>query len=519
MKTLSLAACALFIVAVAPPIWSGRDGPAHPLEPMPLRLGDPVRGKDVFRHETFGTEDFWTDAVRMPQGLRDAGMTIAKALRLGMHLDSEAMPADLRRNIRRESRTDLSPAHAPTLNDPALWTRLVRMDAVIGLVERNGKTGVACALCHTITDKAVFAWGNKGSIGRRIDGPTPHTLEVGRLLALAQNSRALFPLLQLDLGGGASIGKVAKYHLGPDSTEQEVDAYLDDPKAWPPGTFDETPDGVGNPVHILPLFRQDLAAPFGTSGQNNRLDDLSNTIWTALFEERDLLTPGGRKFLHVLGGGAGDGLANGYAKVLATTRVDPTPTIHAKGGYAALTPPTPLGLAVDRGKLLDFNAYVASLRPPRGVVEDRTMVQRGLAAFRVQCTSCHNVDPSKPVDARIVPMPKIWPGYKPSVIAKRPAGLTPIQNSSGTFDDKMVVVDASPVGGPRGAALPLLLDLARKPVFLHDDSVPSLAALLDPARGPLAPHPFYVADPDQRKSIVAFLRSLDDRRHALKGRR
>ncbi len=64
-------------------------------------------------------------------------------------------------------------------------------------------------------------------------------------------------------------------------------------------------------------------------------------------------------------------------------------------------------------------------------------------------------------------------------------------------------------GEVRGIAMPLLLDLARKPVFLHDDSVPSLDKLFDPSRGATAPHPFYVTDPGARAAVIAFLRSLD----------
>ena len=57
----------------------------------------------------------------------------------------------------------------------------------------------------------------------------------------------------------------------------------------------------------------------------------------------------------------------------------------------------------------------------------------------------------------------------------------------------------------------LLLDLARKPVFLHDNSVPSLETLLDPGRGPAAPHPFYLSRQGHRDDVVAFLRSLTTR--------
>jgi len=95
------------------------------------------------------------------------------------------------------------------------------------------------------------------------------------------------------------------------------------------------------------------------------------------------------------------------------------------------------------------------------------------------------------------------------LLPQRMAPLNPIVDTPGnTFDDKMAVVNASLRGLERGTALPLLLDLARKPVFLHDNSVPSLEALLDPSRGPTAPHPFYLSNQGHRDDIVAFLRSL-----------
>jgi hypothetical protein len=85
------------------------------------------------------------------------------------------------------------------------------------------------------------------------------------------------------------------------------------------------------------------------------------------------------------------------------------------------------------------------------------------------------------VPAVIVPMKTIFPGDNPTILAQREPPLNPVQDTPGTFfDDKMAVVNASIRGEERGIALPLLLDLARKPVFLHDNSVPSLDNLLDP---------------------------------------
>ena len=110
----------------------------------------------------------------------------------------------------------------------------------------------------------------------------------------------------------------------------------------------------------------------------------------------------------------------------------------------------------------------------------------------------------------LVELKQMWKGYTPVPAGKRgDSKLSTILNSPGTFDDKMIVVDASDRGEKRGNALPLLLDLARTNIFLHDASVPSLDNLLDPSRGDSSPHPFYIADASQRADMVEFLRGLD----------
>ncbi len=85
----------------------------------------------------------------------------------------------------------------------------------------------------------------------------------------------------------------------------------------------------------------------------------------------------------------------------------------------------------------------------------------------------------------------------------------PVQNSPGIYDDKLIIADATKRGDPKGIPMPLLLDLARKPRFLHDASVHVLDSLLDPRRGSKQPHPFYVADRRRRSEVVAFLRGVD----------
>jgi hypothetical protein len=134
---------------------------------------------------------------------------------------------------------------------------------------------------------------------------------------------------------------------------------------------------------------------------------------------------------------------------------------------------------------------------------------RGRELFRATCTRCHNVDQGRFVPPLVVELNTIWPAYVPLPAGLRgDSKLSTILNSPGDFDNKMVVVDASDRGERRGVAMPLLLDLARTNVFLHDASVRSLDALLDPARGRNAPHPFYIAQASRRADVVEFLRGL-----------
>lgn len=152
-----------------------------------------------------------------------------------------------------------------------------------------------------------------------------------------------------------------------------------------------------------------------------------------------------------------------------------------------------------------------SLQAPPGARGEAAAVARGRSLFAsAGCTGCHNPSQSRPVRTDIIPMKRIFPGDNPTILAQREPPLNPVQDTPGNpFDDKTAVVNASLRGGIRGIALPLLLDLARKPVFLHDNSVASLDELFDPARGPDAPHPFYLPDARDRADMAALLRSLD----------
>ncbi len=487
-----------------------QDGMARPEKvapPHPGLNGHPTAGREVFRFETFGNEGFWTGAMRLPQGIMKAKVTPIDALKLGLVVDIDAVPADLRGALAAELKTDLSPAHAPLLNDPAMTMKLIAANAIPGFVPKGDKVGVSCALCHTTTDASVFSLPGGGTIGHRQDGRSNLNLNFGKILAAAENPLAFYPFLQT-ASGGATIGR-APHGLTPQSSEADARAYLSNPAFYPVGMFDDTPDGNGNPVVTTPLFRQDLAAPFGSAGEQAGLEGFSNGVYTVAFDPTSLATPNGRKFLTAVGGKAGTQLSDDYAMVLRKTHVTGYPFSQATGGYKVGDPATLVGRRVDEQKLADLRSYLESLPAPPGARVDTAMAARGRRVFADSCTSCHNANQSKPVSSTLVEMNRIWPGYHPTVLARRMPPLDPIQNAPGTFDDKMVVVDASPGGGHRGNAIPMLLDLADKPMFLHDGSVRTLGDLLNPRRGPTAPHPFYVAGAGQRADVVEYLRGLD----------
>ncbi|MGI8496647.1 MAG: hypothetical protein ACR2OG_03560 [Gemmatimonadaceae bacterium] len=506
---------------------AGSDGPADQGKPLPRRQdGDARAGREAFRFETFGNEGFWTDAVRLPAGMMAARVTPLQALELGVQIDVDALDAATRDALAAQLKADPTGRSSALLNDPAVTAKLISANAVIGMPikDSNGdgvldatkgdKVGASCALCHTMADGSVFRVPNGGAVGHRQDGLANHVLNLGKIFATAANSRALYPVLQLALraNGGKTLGR-APTGLTETSTEAEVDAYLSNPAFYPVGMFDDTFDGNGDPMHNTPLFRQDLAAPYGSEGTIARLDNFSNLVYTSLFDQTMLTTSGGRAFLHKLGGAAGDEIADNYVKVLAATGVTGYPYVKAAPHPMPGSEDAPVGVRVDNATLLNLNAYLVSLQAPRGATVDAGVFAEGRQTFRTAgCTSCHNADQSRPVPTTIVAMKTIFPGDNPVTLAERTPPLNPVLNTvESIFDDKMAVVNASLRGEIRGTALPLLLDLARKPVFLHDNSVPTLDALLDPQRGPTAPHPFYLSNPRQRGAVVSYLRGLDAR--------
>ena len=136
-------------------------------------------GQRVFRFDTFGDEQFWTDTARMHEVVQKS-VSPTTALSVGLKVDADAIPADVAAAIK---------AGKVDLTDPATTVTLLKLNAVVGLVGTvttvNGKDnlsrlGITCALCHSTVDDSF----SKG-IGHRKDGWPNRDLNVGAIIALS----------------------------------------------------------------------------------------------------------------------------------------------------------------------------------------------------------------------------------------------------------------------------------------------------------------------------------------------
>jgi mono/diheme cytochrome c family protein len=139
-----------------------------------------AEGQRIFRFDTFGDEQFWTDTARMHDVVQKA-VDPTTALSVGLKVDAEAIPADVAQAI-RNGQVDLK--------SPATTVTLLKLNAVVGLKGTVGVTpqgkdtllrlGITCALCHSTVDNS-FARG----IGKRLDGWANRDLNVGAIVALS----------------------------------------------------------------------------------------------------------------------------------------------------------------------------------------------------------------------------------------------------------------------------------------------------------------------------------------------
>jgi len=132
-------------------------------------------GQEIFRYDTFGDEQLWTNVLRMHDVI--PRVDPATALGVGLKVDVDALPPAV---------IDALRAKAVNLADPAITVELLRLNAVVGVkgnVNTSGQltsVGVTCALCHSSVDDS-FAPG----IGKRLDGWPNRDLNVGAIVALS----------------------------------------------------------------------------------------------------------------------------------------------------------------------------------------------------------------------------------------------------------------------------------------------------------------------------------------------
>jgi hypothetical protein len=133
-------------------------------------------GQNIFRFDTFGDEQLWTDVLQMQKVI--ANVSPATALSVGLKVDSDALPLTLINAIK---------AGQVNLNEPAVTVQLLKLNAVVGVIGRVSgpqnklvTIGVTCALCHSTVDNSVAP-----GIGKRLDGWPNGTLNVGAIIALS----------------------------------------------------------------------------------------------------------------------------------------------------------------------------------------------------------------------------------------------------------------------------------------------------------------------------------------------
>jgi len=132
-------------------------------------------GREIFRFDTFGDEQLWTDTLQMHQAI--PSVSPATALSVGLKVDVDALPPALVAALQ---------AKQVDLTDPAVTLELLRLNAVVGVigkVDDQGqltRVGITCALCHSTVDNSFTA-----GIGTRLDAWPNRDLNVGAILGLS----------------------------------------------------------------------------------------------------------------------------------------------------------------------------------------------------------------------------------------------------------------------------------------------------------------------------------------------
>jgi hypothetical protein len=313
------------------------------------------QGKEIFRFDTFGDEDYWGGTLQLHKAIEGTalggvgpGVSPKTALTVaGLKVDVDALPGDLQAKL-KQGKVDL--------DSPATTLALLKLNAVVGVkgfFDKGGSLssiGITCAICHSTVDDS-FAPG----IGKRLDGWPNQDLNTGLIVSLAPN---LAPMVDQVLGasGPATIDTVKKVLL-----------------SWGPGFYDAEvnidaigfrPDGKSAAVRIPAAYGhlgQDLHTWTGGFG--------NVTYWNAYVANLQMHGKGNFN----------DERFNDPAKYPAAVR----------GGFFEVRHDPDLVTS----KLAPLHFYQLSLKaptPPAGSF-DTAAAKRGEAVFNAQgkCAECH----------------------------------------------------------------------------------------------------------------------------------
>jgi len=185
-------------------------------------------GKETFRFDTFGDEDFWGGELGLHNAIKGKalggvgpGLSPQTALSLGLKVDVDALPKSTLQALRR-GQVDLT--------DPATTVALLKLNSVVGVkgfFDSRGNldsVGIQCAFCHSTVDDSVAP-----GIGIRRDGWANRDLNVGAIVASAPD----LSFFAEALGVSQDIVRQVLNSWGPGKFDAEL---VLDGKAFQPGS-------------------------------------------------------------------------------------------------------------------------------------------------------------------------------------------------------------------------------------------------------------------------------------------
>jgi hypothetical protein len=310
-------------------------------------LGMIDRGRNTFRYDTFGDQDFWGGTLQIHKAIEGQklggvgpGVDPETALAVGLKVDEDALSESLIRNLK---------AGSVNLKDPAVTVALLRLNAVVGLTgffDHSGNlksVGIQCAICHSTVDNSLAP-----GIGHRLDGWANRDLNVGAVVNLSPDLSSVAKLLNVD--------------------EATVRTVL---TSWGPGKFDAELFMDGKAFNGSKSAATLIPPAFGLAGVNLH-------TWT------------------------------GWGSVTHWNAFVANLEMHGKGTFVdpRLADATRFPIAAQNGfdnvrsdvdlitpKLADLHFYQLALDAPNPPPNsyDHSAARRGKAVFngRAQCSTCH----------------------------------------------------------------------------------------------------------------------------------